>query len=450
MTTARLFARWQHLLRIVLVLVLVALVGAASQLYKHSFDWTYGNRNSLSEASVELLARMPGPITFTAFTSSDAEAKRSVMADLARYRRVKDDIEIRFVDPSRQPQVARSAGIRRFNEVQVQYQGNAEVIRDLAEPSVTSALQRLAEPEKKVLYVLQGHGERSLDDDGELGMQRLVSALRDTGLGVKALNLAAAGTIPEDATAIVLLSPQRALLQGEQQQVARWIEDGGNLLWFADPDSAAELGPINEAVGVQWQPGVAVFPDFEATSGHPGILLVTEYPPNPVTQRLEEITVFPLVRGLDWDMNSEWRGMPLVVTRDSAWLETGPIEGDLAFEQAAGDIRGPITIGATLTREHDHPSGEGSIQQRVVLFGDSDFLADVYFEEVGNRQLAQNLFQWAATRDRQLSIEVPTVPDASLHMSGFWLTVIAAAFVIGIPLLLLLFGVARWVVRRRR
>ena len=87
---------------------------------------------------------------------------------------------------------------------------------------------------------------------------------------------------------------------------------------------------------------------------------------------------------------------------------------------------------------------------RVVLFGDSDFLADVYFEEVGNRQLAQNLFQWAATRDRQLSIEVPTVPDASLHMSGFWLTVIAAAFVIGIPLLLLLFGVARWVVRRRR
>ncbi|WP_420428022.1 GldG family protein [Algiphilus sp.] len=450
MTTARLFARWQHLLRIVLVLALVALIGTASQLYKHTFDWTYGNRNSLSEASVALLQRMPGPITFTAFTSSDAEVKRSVMADLARYRRVKDDIEIRFVDPSRQPQVARSAGIRRFNEVQVQYQGNAEVISDLGEPSVTSALQRLAEPEKKVLYVLQGHGERRLDDGGDLGIQRLVGALRDTGLRVQALNLAEAGAIPENATALVLLSPQRALLQGEQQQVAQWIDDGGNLLWFADPDSAADLGPVNDALGVQWQPGVAVFPDYEATSGHPGILLVTDYPPNPITQRLEDITVFPLVRGLDWDMDSEWRGMPLVVTRDSAWLETGPIEGDLAFEQAAGDIRGPITVGATLTREHAHPSGEGSIQQRVVLFGDADFLADVYFEEVGNRQLAQNIFQWAATRDRQLSIDVPTVPDASLHMSGFWLTVIAATFVIGLPLLLLLFGVARWVVRRRR
>lgn len=450
MTTKGSFMGWQHLLRIALVLVLVALVGTASQLYKHSFDWTYSNRNSLSEPSKALLDRMPGPIVFTAFTSSDPEVKRSITADLARYRRVKEDVEIRFIDPSREPQKARSAGIRRFNEVEIRYQGNTEVIRDLREPTVTNALQRLAEPEKKVLYVLQGHGERALDGDGELGIQRLLGALRETGLTVQALNLAERAAIPEDATALVLLSPQRRLLEGEQKRVAQWVEQGGNLLWFADPDSATDLGPLNERLGVQWQDGVAVFPDYEATSGHPGILLVTSYPPNPLTQRLEEITVFPLVRGLDWDTETDWRGMPLVVTRDSAWLETGPIEGDLAFEEDAGDVRGPITIGATLTRMLDTADGEGQMEQRVVLFGDSDFLANVYFQEVGNRQLAQNIFQWAATRDRQLSIDVPTVPDASLHMSGFWLTVIAATFVIGLPLLLVLFGVARWAVRRRR
>lgn len=450
MSNTRMFMRWQHLLRIALVLVLVALAGTASQLYKQSFDWTYSNRNSLSDASKALLERMPGPIVFTAFTSTDAEVKRSITADLARYRRVKDDVDIRFIDPSREPQKARSAGIRRFNEVEVQYQGNTEIISDLSEPTVTNALQRLAEPEKKVLYFIQGHGERALDAEGELGIGRLVSALRESGLTLKPLNLADTARIPEDATALVLLSPERRLLEGEQRRIAEWVKGGGNLLWFADPDSATDLGPVNEVTGVQWQDGVAVFPDYEATSGHPGILLATNYPPNPITQRLNEITVFPLVRGVEWDTDSAWRGMPLVVSRDSAWLETGPIEGDLAFEEAAGDIRGPITIGASLTRTRDKAEGEGQIEQRVVLFGDSDFMANVYFQEVGNRQLAQNIFQWAATRDRQLSIDVPTVPDASLHMSGFWLTFIAASFVIGLPLVLVLFGVVRWTVRRRR
>ena len=101
--------RLQAILRIVLVLALVILLGTLSQLYKTELDWTYGDRNSLSEASLELLERMPGPIVFTAFTSADAEMKRTILADLARYQRVRDNIEVEFVDPSRNPQRAREA-----------------------------------------------------------------------------------------------------------------------------------------------------------------------------------------------------------------------------------------------------------------------------------------------------------------------------------------------------
>lgn len=444
--------RVQAILRIVLVLALVALLGTLSQLYKTELDWTHGNRNTLTDASLELLERMPGPITFTAFTSSDAQIKRSIRGDLARYLRVRDDIALEFVDPSRQPQRARDAGIRNFNDVVISYEGNQEIVRELTEPAITGALQKLADPSARVVYFLRGHGERSLEagrGGGELTMAALVEALEGTGLRVEKLNLAETGRIPDDATALVLASPENRPVASTQRRIAEWIADGGNLIWLADPASAQDLDSITEALSMEWLPGVAVFPDYEQTSGHPGIFLATRYPPHPLTGRLEEITVFPLVSGLDWDTDSDWRGMPMLTTGGSAWLETGEIEGDLVFDEAAGDIRGPITVGATLTREHEQADGS-RIQQRVVLIGDSDFLINAYLDQVGNRQLALNIFQWAAARDKQLDIDVPRVPDGSLRLSDTAFMIIAGATVIALPLLLLAFGVARWALRRRR
>lgn len=441
--------RLQAILRIALVLALVVLLGTLSQLYKTEFDWTYGGRNTLSEASRELLERMPGPIVFTAFTSADAEMKRTILGDLGRYRRARDNIEVRFVDPSREPQRAREADIRNFNEVEIRYDGNSEVVRTLTEPAITGALQKLANPAERVVYFLRGHGERDLSGDGELSMSGLVAALEDSGLRVEPLNLAEAGRIPDDASALVLAGPSSTPLPQEQQRIAEWIKGGGNFVWLADPETARELEPITEALGATWKPGVAVFPDYEQTSGHPGIFVATSYPPNPLTKRLEAVTVFPLVSGVEWDTESDWNGMPLIATGGSAWLETGAIEGDLTFDEDAGDIRGPITVAATLTRDHEQEDGS-SAQQRVALVGDSDFLINAYLEQAGNRRLALNLFQWATARDKQMDIDVPTAPDSSLRMSGLALTVIAGGTVIGLPLLLVAFGVARWALRRRR
>ena len=109
-----------------------------------------------------------------------------------------------------------------------------------------------------------------------------------------------------------------------------------------------------------------------------------------------------------------------------------------------------VTVGATMTRDLPAGDGETVLEQRVVVFGDSDFLIDAYLREVGNRQLALNLFQWVASRDRQLDIDVPRAPDTSLRMSGLSLTLVAGGIVLVLPALLIGFGVVRWIIRRRR
>ena len=58
--------------------------------------------------------------------------------------------------------------------------------------------------------------------------------------------------------------------------------------------------------------------------------------------------------------------------------------------------------------------------------------------------------QWAAARDNQLDVNVPKVPDSSLYLPNWLLYRLILGFVIVLPLALIVFGVIRWAVRRRR
>src|SRR3546814_4190742 len=117
------------------------------------------------------------------------------------------------------------------------------------------------------------------------------------------------------------------------------------------------------------------------------------------------------------------------------------------------DIKGPLTIGATLTRQYkpaaDDKEGKPH-PQRIALIGDSDFLSNAYLAQLGNQQLGLNVIQWLASRDAQLNIDVPKAPDTSLYLPGWATMAIAGGFIVLLPLLLLGFGVTRWVLRRRR
>jgi len=180
--------------------------------------------------------------------------------------------------------------------------------------------------------------------------------------------------------------------------------------------------------------------------------------------------VFPLARPFTWDQDAlrtaGWDVLPLLQTNDSSWLETGnQTKGTIAFDEKAGDKPGPLTLGVTMSRlapaaaapapaatplakpEADKPAAR---QQRVAVVGDSDFLADGYLSAQGNKDLGINLLQWLASRDSLLNIDIPKAPDTTLYLPGWatWLVVIG--YTVLLPLLLLGYGITRWVRRRRK
>ncbi len=470
--------RLQQLTSLLLFLAVIGLAGYLSTEFKIEADWTAGNRNTITEASRKQLDAMPGAIRFTAFIAPSAEIRKAIESQVARYQRFKDDIELEFIDPSAHPERVREMGIGAAGEVVIEYQGRTEKLRTLSEPAITTALQRLAYSGEQWVVFLTGHGERRIDGDAPTALSAFAKALREKGLKVRELNLVQNPQIPANTSVLVIAAPQKALLEGEQKLIADYVKHGGNLLWLTDPDLDTGIAPLAEALGIAWQRGYAIFPDYQLLgTGHPAFFLAFEYPDTAVTRELADITVFPLVQSVTWKADAGWVVKPFLQTGERVWLETGKIEGDLSFSAEDGDVPGPLDIGLLLTRsvkpeakakDKDKPKadaddadgaddGEDQAQtpadaertQRVAVVGDVDFLSNGYLHQLANQQLALNLVQWLASRDAQLDIDIPEAPDSSLYLPPWAVILIGLGFVGIVPLALLGFGVGRWYLRRR-
>jgi ABC-type uncharacterized transport system involved in gliding motility auxiliary subunit len=459
----------QQLVSGLLFLAVIVMLGWLSVRYNVKQDWTFNKRNTLTEASQKQLASMADPVRFIAFAYPGAPERASVQFFVEQYQRFKKDVSLEFVDPTGQPQKVKEYGISFAGEVVLEYQGRRENLRALSEQNITGALQRLSYSGEKWIVFLEGHGERAvLGGQDQAALTRFGQALKDKGLKAQPLNLVKSPSVPDNTSVLVIASPQSALLEGEIKLIDDYVKRGGNLLWLADPDHPPGLQMLADTLGIRWQNGYAVFPEYELLgTGHPGIFAALDYPPNPVTRGLAQVTLFPLVRSLIADKpDSGWTAQPMLRSSEGAWLETGPIDGTqgVSLDAKAGDIAGPLNIGMTLTRqlpdpdakapapakEGEPPAPAPTLEQRVVLVGDADFLSDASLGQLGNQQLGLNIVQWLASRDAQLNIDVPKAPDTNLFLPQWSVILIGVGFVIVLPLLLIGIGVTRWVLRRRR
>lgn len=451
--------RLQRVFNTVLIVVVVLLAARVSTRYKAEYDWTYGNRNTLSAGSQQQLAQMPDEIRFLIFDYPGSEARREIEAYVARYQRVKANVRLEFVDPGAEPVRARDYNIKQPGEAVIEYQGRHESLVQMSEQVISGVLQRLADATERYVLFLQGHGERGLDaavGKTQYDLSQLKEALTEKGLKVLPLNLVSTPKIPENASALVIATPTQTLLDSEIDRIREYVEAGGNLMWLADPDYPPGLDAIANLLGVRWLNGTVIYANYaKVGAGSPVEFFATRYPPNAVTQTFKSVTSFPLARAIEFDTPKTpkaagWVYVPIIQTGDDAWLESGKLDGEVTFNAESGDFLGPLTIGLTMTRDVPATATQPKRVQRVALFGDGDFMSDLMLPRYGNKQLATTLVQWLSSRDAQIAIDVPKAPDVSLDLPpwAFWLY--GAGFTAIIPLLLLGYGVGRWLIRRRQ
>ena len=444
----------QNLVFLAGLLVLVGLLAWLSTRYSYQADWTSSGRNTLSVDSRKLLDEMPGPVHITAF-AREAQLLRDHIHDLvARYQRHKPDVELSFVNPDADPDRVRELGITLDGELLVAYQGRSEKVQDLSEQSLTNTLLRIARQKQRRVAFLSGHGERNPGGEANHDLGKFGALLEQKGIALETLNLAETPEIPTDTSLLVIADPRTSLLVGEVQLVHRYLHDGGNLLWLAEPGNLAGLEPGAETLGIELLPGVIV----DATTqlfgiDNPAFALIPDYPMHAITREMNSLTLFPQATALEVSTPEPWQAEALLTTLDRAWTEIGALSGTIRFDQDSDERMGPLDIGFAFTRPRQQrgASGdEGSAEQRVVVIGDADFISNTYLGNGGNIDLGLNLFNWLNHDDAFITITARTAGDVNLELGKVAQIVIGFGFLFGVPLLLLGSGLAIWWRRRNR
>ncbi|MDN5938434.1 MAG: GldG family protein, partial [Salinisphaera sp.] len=247
-----------HALTILLIFVVAALAVFVSGRYAWQADWTYANRNSLTEPSRRLLAAMPGAIAFTAY-AYPGPARQRIRDAIDRYRRADDDVSLTFVDPATHPRKMRKLGVKRAGEVRLHYQGRGQTLTGLTEQQISTTLQQLSVAGHQRVVFVTGHGERDPRETGPGGYSTLKAELERQGMQVATLNLAVTPKLPGNATVLVLASPQKAFSASAVELMQKYLAAGGNLLWLGDPSNQARIPKLAALLGFAWQPGTVIY-----------------------------------------------------------------------------------------------------------------------------------------------------------------------------------------------
>ena len=459
--------RLQNITFVVLLLAIVGVLAWLSTRYHYQADWTASGRNTLSESSRLLLKKIDGPVAITAFVRDTPALRKSITEMLARYQRYKHNVTLTFVNPDLEPQRVRELGVTREGELVIEYQGRSEKIADLTEEALTNALQRLARSGERWLVFLDGHGERNPLGQANHDLGSWGHELENKGINIQSINLANNQQIPDNTTVLVIADPQVDLFPGEIAAVQDYVKRGGNLLWLAEPGSLHGLEPLATQVGVRFLPGMVVDPTGRLFGiSNPTFTVVADYPAHPITRDFNVITLFPSSAGIKLTGNDRWNAQEFLRTTGNTWVETGKLAGAIRFDDGV-DIRGPVTIGAGLTRDKpdvdgsgdkaaknssDKPDNTGNKKavQRIVVIGDSDFLANAYLGNGGNLDLGMNIVNWLASDDAFISIPVKTATDLTLELSDTLKFIIGAGFLVVLPIVLLGSGMTIWWRRRKR
>ncbi|MFO7603887.1 MAG: GldG family protein [Gammaproteobacteria bacterium] len=454
---SRLNLRIQGLIFLVLFLAMVVMLAWLSKRYSVEADWTATGRNTLSEASIKLVQRLPERMTFTAFArDSDLVPTRKSIRDLVgRYQKHSDLIELIFIDPVTKPDVTRKMGISVEGEIVMEYQGRSEHIKQASEENITNALQRLLRSGERRLLFISGHGERNPLGQANHDLGQFSQHLAKKGVKVETLALTETPAIPADVAALVIASPQVNYLDGEVKMIRDYVLQGGNLLWLHEPGGKYNLDALGEALGIDFYPGVVVDPSTQLLGiSDPTFSLVVEYPNHPITSGFELLTLFPQAVGINHEaVSEEWNKTALLQTVSRSWSEAGELKGAIQFDPGV-DTTGPLTIGLALSREVERatttPDNERGAQQRIVILGDGDFISNAYLGNQGNQDMGHAIINWLSNDDFFIDIPSATAPDSQMNLDQTTWSVIGLVFLVGLPLGLVASGVTVWMKRRKR
>jgi ABC-type uncharacterized transport system involved in gliding motility auxiliary subunit len=415
------------------------------------WDLTEDKTHTLTNETIATLNSLSAPVSAEAyFTSrSSTDTAKSLLEDYKSNSGGK--FTYKFIDPEADPVSAQKAGITTDGTISLVMSDRREIVTSLTEQDMSSALVRLANPGKRAVYFLTGHGEHDITTAGDTAYTTARKTLESKNYTVSTLNLLEAPQIPDDALAIIICGPEKPVSADEVKLLKDYVAKGKSLFIMEDPTPVTQFGtsddPLADYLKTDW--GIQLDNDFvlDMSSSTSTQAISNQYGTHAITEKLQNMaTIFPGARSIRIAQNqSGITATALVLTGQNSWGETDltALTNNQATADNTKDIIGPVTVAVAAENT--------STKARIVVVGNSTYAVDRNYAAYGNGDFFINSVDWAAQQDNLINLTPKTTTQrVMVSPKSYVVNLIFLGTVILLPLLVVFAGVLVWIQRRHR
>jgi ABC-type uncharacterized transport system involved in gliding motility auxiliary subunit len=438
---------------ILVVLAIVVVANVLADRYNKSLDTTSNKQYSLSDQTKKIVSGLKQNATITYFNQSTRFQQGKDVLD--EYASLSPKIHIEYVDPDKNPQLARAAGIRDFGTAVVQIGDKKDTAKSVTEEGLTGAFIRVLKGTTRTVCFVAGSGEHAIDDTERDGLSQFKDVLGKDEYQAKSIDLLQKAEVPSDCTTLVIAGPTHDYQQPQVDAIKTYVENGGRAFFMLDPPIQFGRSQIaaNDALTTllaSW--GVTLNKDMildlnpvgQLAGLGPQVALVTTYSSQPIVSGMRGSAVgFPLSRSMEIK-NAGKTSVEKLFDSSSSSLATSNLSSPEVTVADPNNRKGPLTIAAAGT----YNTGKQNSQGRFVVTGSSSWAANRFLGFNGNSDLALNTVNWLSSDEDMISIRPKQQEDRRITMTRAQLNLVRATSQFVLPLLVVFTGTMVWWKRR--
>ena len=438
---------------ILMVIAAVVVANILADRYNKSYDSTANKRYSLSDQTGKIVKGLKQDAVITYFNRSTRFREGKDLLD--QYANLSPKLKVKYVDPDKDPGLAREYGIRSFGTAVVQIGSKREEAKSMTEEGITGAFIRNLKNSSRTVCFAAGSGEHQLDDSNREGMSKFKEVLAKDSYDTKSVDLLSKAEVPSDCTTLVIAGPTKTYEQPEVDAIKKYVESGGRALFMLDPPlklGHEEIANNDALTNLLQSWGVTLNKDLildlnplgQIAGVGPQVALVTTYASQPIVDQLRgTATGFPLSRSLEIK-NTDKTSVQKLFDTSSTSIATSNLSSPSIDTNDPKNKKGPLTLGAAGT----YNTGKENSQGRFVVVGSSTWAANRFIDFNGNDDLASNTVNWLSSDEDLISIRPKAPEDRRITMTSGQLSWVRATSQFALPFVIVVLGVGVWWKRR--
>jgi ABC-type uncharacterized transport system involved in gliding motility auxiliary subunit len=445
------YGAYLTLYTLIILAVLVVLNWLANQNNK-SFDTTSNKLYTLSDQTIKTVKNLKNNVYVTYF---DRASHFSTARDLLdRYANLSHKLQVAYVDPEKQPDVAAADGFRTEGGIVVRNGVKTEESAAVTEEGVTNAIIRSTKTGQKTVCFASGSGEAALDDQDSGGASFAKEQLEKNTYKTSTISLLEKQQVPAECAVVVIGGPKKDYFDAAVTALKSYVDGGGHVMLSLGPALGSSRGGASQGEpatnlmkmaadwGVTFDNDLVLDPQSRLVGFSEAAPLGIKYESQPIVRDLGRIaTLFPIAQSLT--VASGKSAEKLISTSDSAVSIPKPAGGNVSVDPSTAK-KGPFVLAAVGT------VGTGAKQGRYMVVGSSLWLANqaLSIQQLGNRDLFLNAVNWLSADEDLISIRPKDPEDRRISMTNNQMRILFFSTVVFLPLLAIISGVAVWAKRR--